>query len=243
MNTQSDKSGHTLFSRSSLLAMVVVSCGMGMVSLTCMLVVLSFRQGGDPTWHSTAPLQQDIQPVSTGEAATTAPLAIGENYTTENYSIALTSASVRHAVRQPLDFDAYADDELSLILEFRIRNFDPRKQLTLYPRGDDDVLPVTTNRISAVDDVGNRIPNNNSGYDAVRYAGQMGEADTIDPESSASHIEVFALPLPKTESILVTINLRCVSDYGQVVYRVPVSSMEGHQLIAEPETAGVVRNE
>jgi len=74
------------------------------------------------------------------------------------------------------------------------------------------------------DDVDNVIRGVNYGIMSKPVGALTGTEDIL-PGATASHIEVFSVPPPKTEFLILTVKMACVGGDGEVKFKIPASSI------------------
>jgi len=142
-------------------------------------------------------------------------LKIGEVFNASNFRFQLEKASVDFITVKSF-IGAKKSDEKFLLLAFNLENYDPRKVLEYFEHDD---------TYSLSDDVGNKIDpkhiNFTDDIDGVtRYA-------KVNPEQKLKFIKVFNLPLPKTQSLSLTINFSNLKSEEKLNIVVPIEMVEG----------------
>ncbi|MEZ6035212.1 MAG: hypothetical protein R3C17_19130 [Planctomycetaceae bacterium] len=159
-----------------------------------------------------------IQELEDAEAEPPKPLPrfnIGQAYETETFSIAVTSAKIENPQVKQLGGDLSVAKEPGLILRFEIKNKDDRKVLEFFT-DDGDCF-------SLVDDVGNTV----QGVSYGLMADVVGAIkDELPPGASENHTEVFSVPLPKTEHLILTLDLSSLEAEGEIEFLIPAASIE-----------------
>jgi hypothetical protein len=74
------------------------------------------------------------------------------------------------------------------------------------------------------DDVDNVIRGINYGI-ASKPVGALTGSEDIAPGSSATHVELFSIPPPKTEFLVLTVDLACLGGDGEIEFKIPASSI------------------
>lgn len=106
-----------------------------------------------------------------------------------------------------------------LILSFAFANTDDRRILRF--REGNQFL---AGHFQLRDDVDNVIRGINYGI-ASKPVGALTGSEDIAPGSTATHIELFSIPPPKTEFLVLTVNLACLSGDGEIEFKIPASSI------------------
>jgi len=136
----------------------------------------------------------------------------------------LKLAVVKAEIKQPqVKREIYNDVQLAndaaLVLTITVQNTDDRRIL----RYDANMF---TSRFLLNDDVENRIRGINYGAATVPVGALTGKED-IGPGQSAGHVEVFSVPPPKTEHLILTVDLKAFGGQGNVKFKVPVENIIG----------------
>ena len=147
------------------------------------------------------------------QAEENGPLALNETYTSAKLSITVVDAKITKPNLKSFGNDTKSEEDF-LVVKLRVRNNDDRKQLVF--RENQFRL-----KISAKDDVGNQI--RRVGFGIAKTVGELSTGDTIDPEETKDHVLVFNIPLPKTEHILVNIDLSAFGGKDEVTVRLEAS--------------------
>jgi hypothetical protein len=155
----------------------------------------------------------------------TQKLLLGQAVNTERAAFTIVSARVENPVIEGgFGTKPSKHEKPCLVLSMTIANKDNRKQLKCFfgaPYG---------KRIFAVqDDAGNDVDTMffSSPDSEYRIAGSHRSYKPIDPEQSVNHAVAFELPLPKTESLSVLVDMAVVGQEGIVQYDIPIASVEG----------------
>jgi hypothetical protein len=142
-------------------------------------------------------------------------LKIGEIFSASTFNFQLEKISVDFITVNSF-IGPKKSDEKFLLLSFNLANSDPRKILEYFEHDDTYCL---------ADDVGNKIDpkhiNLTDNVDGVtRY-------EKINPEQKLKFIKIFNLPLPKTESLLLTVDLKNLKSEEKLNIAVPIEMVEG----------------
>lgn len=149
------------------------------------------------------------------------PLGLGETHSTERFSITLTSARIDRPKIEELGGETSRAESPALLLSFTFANKDERKLLR-YWEGNS----FGPGYFRLRDDVDNDVRGVTYGYSS-KPAGSLGSIKDIDPVTTVTHVEVFSVPLPKTQYVVLSVNLKCLDGDGEIEYMIPVTSIEG----------------
>ena len=149
-------------------------------------------------------------------------------YDSDKAAITVKSAKIeRPAIIGEMSREPYQHDEECLVISLAIRNKDDRKQLNVtygtYGKASDNVFKLH-------DDVGNDIESMffSDGADSqFKMVGAHPSHKDIDPEQSVDHVIAFKMPLPKTESLSLVIDLKLIGQKGIIQYAIPIVAVEG----------------
>jgi hypothetical protein len=106
-----------------------------------------------------------------------------------------------------------------LILSFTITNLDDRRILRF--REGNQFLG---GHFKLKDDVDNVIRGVDYGIMSKPIGALTGTED-IQPGATATHIEIFSVPPPKTEFLILSVDMACVGGDGKVEFKIPASSI------------------
>lgn len=149
------------------------------------------------------------------------PLAIGQQYQKPGLALALTKATIAKAkLKTTLGKSTVETDDDYLVMSFTFSNTEDRKQRAFHDGGS----TFSSSQLRLKDDVGNVIRGMDFGFSS-KVVGALESYHDIAPGESVEHIKVFSLPLPKTKHIVLTINLECLGDDGEVSYMIPIESI------------------
>ncbi|WP_417737278.1 hypothetical protein [Rosistilla oblonga] len=143
---------------------------------------------------------------------------IGESFSSGDISVALVGARIAKPQLKSMFGKGGVGKEPMLNLAFRFANHHDRK-VVLFRYN--EFLPA----IRVRDDVDNQL--RNVGYGSDHVVGELRSGSDILPGATVGHSMVFAVPLPKTESVVVTVDLECVGEEGKVEFEIPVAKIEG----------------
>ena len=150
-------------------------------------------------------------------------IAFGETGKSKNLSIRIVSAKIaKTRVKTITDPMAVStDDNLNLVLS--IKNTSERKIVRFA-----DQSGFFSNKLTMHDDVENVIQRIHFGI-AANVVGALTKDDEILPGEEVEHVEVFKVPPPKTEWLLLTIDLSAFGDAGVMHFKIPIKKKQGVQ--------------
>lgn len=166
-----------------------------------------------------------VEPETKKKVEPVAKLVLGKTFDTAKVAITAASAKIERPVivggisRQPSQHS-----EECLVVALTIHNKDDRKQLGV-SYGD----MFSGGVFKLYDDVGNDIHTMFfSGADTqYRMVNAHPSHKDIDPEQTVNHVVAFKMPLPKTKSLTLVINLRLIGQEGVVQFSIPIDAVEG----------------
>ena len=157
---------------------------------------------------------------STVEAASP-PVEWGAPYKCDTFELRLDSAAIR---KIPLKDSIGGEDNVSkddlLMLTFTVRNIHDRKLLTFHS-GNSITSPWDLH-----DDVNNRIRGIDFGF-ASEVVGSIEDADDIPPGESRTHVEVFSVPPPKTQHMILKLDTEALGSEGDISFMIPRDQIQG----------------
>lgn len=144
---------------------------------------------------------------------------LGESAQGKGFTIALKDARIEApVVKDIMGQDAKGKDRV-LILSFDFANTDDRRILRFKEDN-----PFMGSHFKLRDDVDNGIRGVRYGIGA-KPKGALTSADDIAPGATASHVEFFAVPPPKTEFLILTIDLACLGGEGDVEFKISANAI------------------
>ncbi len=154
-----------------------------------------------------------------------ATLSIGKTFDTPTASITVTSAKIERPILnggfsgrpRPLEEDC-------LVISLTMANKDDRKQLNVSYGSQ-----FSPGVFRLYDDVGNDISTtffSSAGSEFAMINAHPSHKD-IDPETSVSHVVAFDMPLPKTKSLTLLVDLAVIGEDGAVKFEIPIDAVEG----------------
>jgi predicted Zn finger-like uncharacterized protein len=169
----------------------------------------------DSTLLSAEPVVASQPPLATQQTI----LDIGQPHSTDRFSIALTSASIEKAKISGLMNDISLGKDADLILQFSITNTNDRRILRF-----DEGNQFMPSHFRLRDDVDNVIRGVDYGF-GNKVVGALTGNEDITPGMTVNHIELFSVPPPKTEFLILSVDLECVGGEGLIEYRIPVNQI------------------
>ena len=97
-------------------------------------------------------------------------------------------------------------------------NLDERKILTFR-----EANQFGPNNFRIKDDVDNVIRGVNFGF-SLKVIGAL-KLEDIEPGKTVSHVQVFSMPPPKTEHLVLTVDLKCFGLTDEVKFLIPGSAI------------------
>jgi predicted Zn finger-like uncharacterized protein len=141
--------------------------------------------------------------------------SVGESAREKGFAITLKDARIDFPEVKDLMGEKAKGKDPVLVLNFDFMNIDDRRILRF--KGD--------NRFSAShfrvrDDVDNVIRGVDYGF-GNKAIGALTSSDDIEPGESASHVEFFTVPPPKTKFLILTVDLACLGGEGEIQFKIP----------------------
>ncbi len=151
-----------------------------------------------------------------------APFAVGKVHAAGAFSLALVDVRVDHAeVKSSFGDGTLELDEKYLLCTFRVTNTDERRILNFHDSGS-----FGSSYFTLQDDVKNHIRGVGFGF-SNDLVGAISIIDDILPGEQRTHLEVFTIPPPKTEHLILTISLEAFGGDGRIKYKIPSAQIEG----------------
>jgi hypothetical protein len=144
---------------------------------------------------------------------------LGESVQEKGFTIALKDARIEAPELKDLMGEDTKGKDPVLILSFDFLNTDDRRILRFKEDN-----PFMASRFRLRDDVSNMIRGVSYGIGA-KPKGALTSTDDIEPGTAASHVEFFSVPPPKTQFLILTINLACLGGEGEVEFKIPANSI------------------
>ena len=133
--------------------------------------------------------------------------------------IKLTSARIDYVELKSLFGDTSKTTEKSLLCTFHVRNTDERKIYTFHDGR------FGSNHFFMKDDVGNTIRRVSMGSSEIANA--IPSSHDIQPSEEATIIRAFKIPPPKTEHLVLSVDLAAFSGSGQAHFKLKASEIRG----------------
>jgi hypothetical protein len=146
-------------------------------------------------------------------------LMVGQTYSTDTYSITLDSAKIATTKVKDMMGDIGTGKNPDLTFAFTFKNLDDRRILRF--REGNQFLG---GNFKLRDDVDNVIRGIDYGM-MSKPVGVLTGSEDIAPGSSATHIELFSIPPPKTEHLILTVDLACLGGDGVIEFKIPAASI------------------
>jgi hypothetical protein len=146
-------------------------------------------------------------------------LMIGQTHQSDGFVVTLTSAEIATSKVKDLMGEIGTGENPDLAFAFEFTNTDDRKILRFR-----DGNQFMAGHFQLRDDVDNVIRGINYGF-ASKPVGSLTSADDITPGSTVTHVELFSVPPPKTEYLILTVNLACLGGEGEIEYKIPATEI------------------
>ncbi len=144
---------------------------------------------------------------------------MNEPFGTDAFQIVLQRASVEHiSLKSVIDDDPFKSTEPALKITFQVRNTHDRKML----RFSENMFQP---RFTLRDDVDNVVRGIDFGA-STRPVEALSSQDDIPPGETRTHVEVFTVPLPKTEHLILTMDAKAFGGEGDVLFKIPAQSIQ-----------------
>ena len=141
-------------------------------------------------------------------------LALATFHKADSLWIQLTEAKVDYVDLKSLIGGATSQStEKYLICKFQVRNADERKIVTFNDAG------IGPNHFSMRDDVDNIIRGVSTGV-SNQIVGAISSGHDIQPGEEATVIKVFKVPPPKTEYVILSVDLAAFSKQGDARFKI-----------------------
>ena len=147
-------------------------------------------------------------------------VAIGTPYNSGRFSVEVRAASILHPEVKGLTGDKSPSEDPLLVIELLFTSKDDRKVVTFR---DDRVMGGSVFRLK--DDVGNVVRPVTFGFTS-KVVGAMDKFAALKPEESLTHLQVFDVPLPKTKSLVLNVDLYCFEGDGEVEVEIPIAAVK-----------------
>jgi len=140
----------------------------------------------------------------------------GKIYDAEGFTVQVTGASIHCPDVMDLSGESSPSGNPLLVVAMEFTNKDDRKVVTFR---DDRSLGGSVFRLK--DDAGNIVRPVTFGF-ANKVVGELDKFAELKPEASLKHVQVFDVPLPKTKSLVLNIDLYCFEGEGEVEIEIPI---------------------
>ena len=149
----------------------------------------------------------------------TPKISIGETYDAGNFTVQVAGARVGAVRLRDFRDSSFDSDSPYLEIALLFHNKDDRKSFGF--RG---TQPFGTPRFRIRDDVDNIV--RPVGFGMIKVVGAIENAGNLKPEESLQHLEVFEVPLPKTQKLTLTIDLACFDGEGELQVDIPYENVQ-----------------
>lgn len=146
-------------------------------------------------------------------------LALGDTYDAGGFTVQVLEAVLRRPAVKEITGGVSSSKEPLLTIQVRFTNKDDRKVLTFR---EDRLRGGSVFRLR--DDVDNVVRAVNFGL-GNQVVGAMGRLAELRPEESLEQLQVFSVPLPKTKSLVLNVDLYCFEGEGEVEFEIPIASV------------------
>jgi predicted RNA-binding Zn-ribbon protein involved in translation (DUF1610 family) len=146
--------------------------------------------------------------------------SLGEAYDAGGFSVQVVGATIRHPDVKRLSGDSSPSEDPLLVVDMQFTNKDDRKLFTFR---DERGLGGSVFRLK--DDVGNIVRPVTFGFDN-KVVGALDNFAELKPEASLKHLQVFDVPLPKTKSLVLNVDLYCFEGEGEVEIDIPIEAVK-----------------
>jgi hypothetical protein len=172
-------------------------------------------------------MRDSLPPSLTDRAEATEPepdppprIPLGQAYDAGNFRVEVVGASIRRPSVKGLRGDESPSQKPLLVVEMQFTNKDDRKVVTFR---DDRLMGGPVFRLK--DDVGNTIRPVTFGF-ANQVVGALDKFVELKPEEKLKHLQVFDVPLPKTKSLVLNVDLYCFEGEGEVEIEIPIEAVK-----------------
>lgn len=147
-------------------------------------------------------------------------VAFRKPFNAGRFVVEVLKASIQHPEIKGLTGDTSPSKDPLLVIEIKFTSKDDRKVVTFR---EDRVMGGSVFRLR--DDVDNIIRPVTFGF-ASKVVGAFDKFEELKPEESLTHLQVFDIPLPKTKSLVLNIDLYCFEGDGEVEIEIPVAEIK-----------------
>lgn len=142
-------------------------------------------------------------------------LQFNKTFVKDNVALKLTGFDIKNPEVEDMFGELNIGKKPALVVSISFTNLDDRKILRF-----EEQNSFSPSNFKLRDDAGNAIRGIGYGVGS-KIVGSLDGSEDILPGSTASHIEVFTVPPPKTKSLVLTIDLECVGRVGTVEFEIP----------------------
>ncbi len=147
-------------------------------------------------------------------------IALGEIHDAGQFTVQVAGAKISPVRLRDFQDDSFESDSPYLGVAILFRNKDERKSLRF-----SGTRAFNTSRFRVRDDVDNVVRPVGFGL-TTKVVGAIEDVEELNPEESLQHLAVFEVPLPKTQSLTLTIDLECFDGEGEVLVEIPYEAVE-----------------
>lgn len=144
---------------------------------------------------------------------------IGQTHSGDGFAITLASASIAKSKVKDVLGKVGEGKNPDLILTFNFANTDSRRILRFR-----EANQFLAGHFRLRDDVDNVIRGIDYGF-GNKPVGALTGSEDIAPGELATHIELFSVPPPKTQFLILTVDLACLGADGQIEFKIPAASI------------------
>lgn len=167
-----------------------------------------------------APVRSPVAP-SAAKSKAIPEVGVEDPYRTDEFEIILTTAAVdKVPLKDTILGEKGVSQEPALMLGFIVRNVHDRKILRF--SGDN----TFSQKFRLFDDVDNAIRGVSFGF-SQQVIGAIQPSDDIGPGEQREHMEVFLVPPPKTQFLILKMDCSAFGGEGTVHFKVPVRRITG----------------
>ncbi len=143
----------------------------------------------------------------------------GQPFAAAEFQISLVEARIDRPEVKDLFGETKLGNDPNLIVVFRVINIDERKILRYRNKN-----MFLAGHFQLRDDVGNIIRGVSYGAGS-RPVGALSGSEDILPGEEASHLELFLVPPPKTNYLILTMDLAAFGGEGETRFKIPAESI------------------
>lgn len=147
-------------------------------------------------------------------------ISLGEIHDAGQFTVQVAGAKIGPVRLRDFRDDSFESDSPYLGVAIQFRNKDERKSLRF-----SGTRAFNTSRFQVRDDVDNIVRPVGFGI-TTKVVGAIEDVEELNPEESLQHLAVFEVPLPKTQSLKLTIDLGCFDGEGEIQVEIPYDAVE-----------------